>query len=60
MSRIAYATSKRVLLAADASQFGRYALVQTAALSDVDILLTDKPLDDDFAQAFAHAEVVIA
>lgn len=60
MSRIAYATSKQVLLAADASKFGRYALIQTAALTDVDILVTDTPLSDGFARAFAHAEVVIA
>jgi DeoR family transcriptional regulator, glycerol-3-phosphate regulon repressor len=60
MSRIAYATSKRVLLGADSSKFGRHALIQTAPLSDVDILVTDKPLEGDFARAFAHAEVVIA
>jgi len=60
MSRIAYATSKRVLLAADSSKIGRYALIQTAALSDVDILVTDAPLEGDYASAFAHAEVVIA
>jgi DeoR family transcriptional regulator, glycerol-3-phosphate regulon repressor len=60
MSKIAYATSKRVLLAADSSKFGRYALIQTAALADVDILVTDQPLDDDYARAFGHAEVVVA
>lgn len=60
MSRIAYATSQRVLLAADSSKIGRYALIQTAALSDVDILVTDTSLDADYAAAFAHAEVVIA
>lgn len=60
MSRIAYATSKQVLLAADSSKFGRYALIQTATLTDVDILVTDEPLDDSYARAFAHAEVVIA
>jgi DeoR family transcriptional regulator, glycerol-3-phosphate regulon repressor len=60
MSRIAYATSKSVLLAADSSKFGRYALIQTAALTDVDILVTDKALDEDYARAFGHAEVVIA
>lgn len=60
MSRIAYATSKRVLLGADASKFGRYALIQTAQLSDVDILVTDEPLTDEYASAFAHAEVVVA
>jgi DeoR family glycerol-3-phosphate regulon repressor len=60
MSRIAYATSKQVLLGADSSKFGRYALIQTAALSEVDIIVTDQPLEDDYARAFAHAEVVIA
>jgi DeoR family glycerol-3-phosphate regulon repressor len=60
MSRIAYATSKRVLLAADSSKIGRYALIQTAELTDVDILVTDQPLEEDYARAFAHAEVVIA
>jgi DeoR family glycerol-3-phosphate regulon repressor len=60
MSRIAYATSQQVLLAADASKFGRFALVHTAALTDVDILVTDSPLDEGYARAFEHAEVVIA
>lgn len=60
MSRIAYATSERVLLGADASKFGRYALIQTAALSQVDVLVTDRPLDPDYADAFAQAEVVVA
>ncbi|WP_420144541.1 DeoR/GlpR family DNA-binding transcription regulator [Sphingobium sp.] len=60
MSRIAYATSKRVLLGADSSKFGRYALVQTAALAEVDILVTDQPLNDDYASAFSHAEILIA
>lgn len=60
MSRIAYATSKRVLLGVDSSKFGRYALLRTAELSQVGILVTDSPLEEPFAQAFAHAEVVIA
>ncbi len=60
MSRIAYATSKRILLGADATKFGRYALLQTAGLADVDILVTDQPLDEPYARAFAHAEVVVA
>lgn len=60
MSRIAYATSQKVLLGADASKFGRFALMHTAQLDQVDILVTDQPLDDGFARAFAHAEVVIA
>lgn len=60
MSRIAYATSERVLLGADSSKFGRHGLMHTAALRDVDILVTEAPLDADYARAFAHAEVVIA
>lgn len=60
MSRIAYATSRRVLLGVDSSKFGRYALMHTAALADVDILVTDQPLEEPFTSAFAHAEVVIA
>jgi DeoR family transcriptional regulator, glycerol-3-phosphate regulon repressor len=60
MSRIAYATSKRVLLGADASKFGRFALIQTAALNEVDVLVTDRALDKDYTAAFAHAEVVVA
>lgn len=60
MSRIAYATSKQVLLGADSSKFGRHALQRTAALTDVDILVTDQPLADDYARAFAHAEVIVA
>lgn len=60
MSRIAYATSQRVLLGADSSKFGRTGLMRTAALSDVDVLVTEKPLDENYARAFAHAEVVVA
>ncbi|WP_342671310.1 DeoR/GlpR family DNA-binding transcription regulator [Sphingomonas sanxanigenens] len=60
MSRIAYATSEKVLLGADSSKFGRYGLMHTAALTDVDLLVTEAPLDEEFARAFDHAEVVIA
>lgn len=60
MSKLAYATANRVLLAADQSKFDRVGLVRTANLSDVDILVTDAPLSDDYARAFGHAEVVVA
>jgi DeoR family glycerol-3-phosphate regulon repressor len=60
MSRIAYETSTRTLLGADATKFGRHALQHTAELADVDILVTDQPLSDEFAAAFAHAEVIVA
>ncbi|ATY34786.1 DeoR family transcriptional regulator [Sphingomonas psychrotolerans] len=60
MSRIAYETSEKVLLGADSSKFGRHGLMRTAALEEVDILVTEAPLTADYAQAFAHAEVVVA
>jgi len=60
MSRIAYATASRVLLAADQGKFGRIGLVRTASTKDVDILVTDAPLASAFQAAFSHAEVVVA
>lgn len=60
MSKIAYATSERVLLGADSSKFGRYGLIHTAPLSSVDILVTDTPLDESYRIAFQHADVVTA
>jgi DeoR family glycerol-3-phosphate regulon repressor len=59
MSRIAYATASRVLLAADQGKFGRIGLVHTAAIKDVDILVTDAVLTPVFQDAFSHAEVVV-
>jgi DeoR family glycerol-3-phosphate regulon repressor len=59
MSRIAYATASRVLLAADQGKFGRIGLVHTAAIKDVDILITDAALAPVFQDAFSHAEVVV-
>jgi DeoR family glycerol-3-phosphate regulon repressor len=60
MSRIAYSTAQRVLLGADSSKFNRTGLLRTAPVSDVNILVTDEALSEDFASAFAHAAVVIA
>jgi DeoR family glycerol-3-phosphate regulon repressor len=60
MSRIAYATASRVLLAVDQGKFGRIGLVHTASTKDVDILVTDAPLAPAFREAFSHAEVVVA
>ncbi len=60
MSRIAYSTASRVLLAVDHGKFGRLGLVHTASLTDVDVLVTDAPLTPGFHEAFAHAEVVVA
>ena len=60
MSRIAYSTASRVLLAVDQGKFDRVGLVHTASLKDVDILVTDADLSPTFQDAFAHAEVVVA
>ncbi|WP_168072729.1 DeoR/GlpR family DNA-binding transcription regulator [Caulobacter sp. SSI4214] len=60
MSRIVYERADRVLLAADHTKFGRLGLICTASPEEVDILVTDAPLDEAFAQAFRRATVVIA
>jgi DeoR family glycerol-3-phosphate regulon repressor len=60
MSRIVYERADRVLLVADHTKFGRLGLIRTASPEEVDILVTDQPLDDAYAQAFRRATVVIA
>ena len=58
--RIVYERADRVLLAADHTKFGRLGLIRTASPEEVDIVVTDKPLDEPFAEAFRHATVVVA
>lgn len=60
MSRIVYERADRVLLAADHTKFGRLGLIRTASPEEVDILVTDKPLEESFVQPFRRATVVIA
>lgn len=60
LSRIVYDRADRVLLVADHTKFGRLGLIRTASAEEVDILVTDKPLDEAYAQAFRRANVVIA
>ncbi|MGH1556748.1 hypothetical protein ACRAWD_00965 [Caulobacter segnis] len=60
MSRIIYERADRVLLAADHTKFGRLGLIRTASPEAVDILVTDKPLDEAYARVFRRANVVIA
>ncbi|ADG10909.1 DeoR/GlpR transcriptional regulator [Caulobacter segnis] len=60
ISRIIYDRADRVLLAADRSKFGRLGLIRTASPEEVDILVTDQPLDDAYVQPFRRATVVIA
>jgi DeoR family transcriptional regulator, glycerol-3-phosphate regulon repressor len=60
MSRIVYERADRVLLAADHTKFGRLGLIRTASPEEVDILVTDAPLEEPFVEAFRRATVVIA
>jgi len=60
MSRIAYSTASRVPLASTTASSVGSAWSDTAALKDVDVLVTDAPLTPAFQDAFSHAEVVIA
>jgi DeoR family glycerol-3-phosphate regulon repressor len=60
VNRIVYGKARTVILAADATKFDRYGLIRTAQLTDVDVLVTDLPLTPDYAEAFAHARIVIA
>lgn len=54
--------SRQVWLAADASKFGRRALVRMAHLSQIDVLFTDLPLPPEMAALLreANVEVVLA
>ena len=54
--------SRQVWLVADASKFGRQALVKMAHLSQIDVLFTDAPPPPELAKLLAETdvEVVIA
>jgi DeoR family glycerol-3-phosphate regulon repressor len=60
ISRIVYERADRVLLVADHTKFGRLGLIRTASPEEVDILVTDRALDETFAQAFRRATVIVA
>ncbi|SFJ87435.1 DeoR/GlpR family DNA-binding transcription regulator [Caulobacter sp. UNC279MFTsu5.1] len=60
ISRIVYERADRVLLVADHTKFGRLGLIRTASPEEVDILVTDRALDETFAQVFRRATVIVA
>jgi DeoR family glycerol-3-phosphate regulon repressor len=60
ISKVVHDKAQTVILAADASKFDRYGLIRTAALTEVDVLVTDQALSPEYEEAFAHARVVIA
>lgn len=53
-------SSRKVVLTADSSKFGRNGLVQTCPCAAVTTLVTDQPLSPDFATLFAGGQVVVA
>jgi DeoR family glycerol-3-phosphate regulon repressor len=60
MTQIAYARADRVLLVAEHGKFGRLGLIRTAEPDDVDILVTDQPLEPPYADLFRRTTVVVA
>ena len=59
VSRAIMATSRRSILVADAMKFSRSAPVRIGHITDVDLLVTDKPLDDELARICAEGNVVV-
>ncbi|WP_343526055.1 DeoR/GlpR family DNA-binding transcription regulator [Sphingomonas sp.] len=58
--RMMIARSRRTIIAADHSKFDRHGTVQVAALDGIDMLVTDVPLPDAYAEALAAVDVVVA
>ncbi len=55
--RVAVEQTRRSVILADASKFGRLGTVRTLGLGDIDTLVTNAPLASDFAHAFHSANV---
>lgn len=58
--RVAAPLAGKVVLLADSSKFGKPGLVKTLGFNEFDVLITDKPLADDFAAALSHVDVMVA
>ncbi|MBR7742465.1 DeoR/GlpR transcriptional regulator [Phycicoccus sp. BSK3Z-2] len=56
-SRDLAAVARRVVVAADATKIGRGTFARILPLSAVDVLVTDRPVDDETAHALEAAEV---
>jgi DeoR/GlpR family transcriptional regulator of sugar metabolism len=52
-------SSRRVVVLADSSKFGRSTFAQVAELSAADVLVTDAPVPERIAEALATAQVTV-
>nr|BFF18043.1 hypothetical protein GCM10025730_15640 [Promicromonospora thailandica] len=59
VSRRIGATSRRVIVAADATKLGRATFARICPLADVDVLVTDQPVAPEIEAEFATAGVQI-
>jgi DeoR/GlpR family transcriptional regulator of sugar metabolism len=57
LRRAAVEQTRRSVILADSSKFGRLGTIRTLGLDDVDVLVTNAPLAKDFADAFRHLNV---
>jgi DeoR/GlpR family transcriptional regulator of sugar metabolism len=57
LRRATLAQSRRSIMLADSSKFGRLGSIKTFELTDVDVLVTDAPLPGDFAAQFQPSKV---
>ena len=57
LRRAAVEQTRRSVILADSSKFGRLGTIRTLGLGDVDTLVTNAPLASDFADAFRHLNV---
>lgn len=51
--------AKKVVLLADASKFGKGGLVRALDFDQFDVLVTDRPLSDDYAAALSNVDVLV-
>jgi DeoR/GlpR family transcriptional regulator of sugar metabolism len=56
--RLAISHADRTILAFDRTKLGRVLFARVASVNQVDIVVTDVALDDRYATAFAHADVI--
>lgn len=57
LRRAAVAQSRRSIMLADSSKFGRLGTIRTLGLGDIDVLVTDGALNSDFAEKFKQSKV---
>lgn len=57
LRRVAVERTRRSVILADSSKFGRFGTIRTFGLDAVDTLVTNAPLSRDAARAFQHTQV---